>query len=56
VPADRVGETTLLLGGKSAQSQGDREGHVTCVETILQLGSQPSRQQQASFHPGLLAP
>jgi len=56
VAADRVGETALLLAGKAAQSQGDREGHVPGVETILQLGSEPSRQQQASFHPGLLAP
>jgi hypothetical protein len=55
VSADCVGETALLPGGKAAQSQGDREGHVSGVEAILQLGSQPPRQEQAPFHPSLFA-
>jgi hypothetical protein len=56
VSADRVRETALLSGREAAQSQGDREGHAPGVETILQIGSQPSRQKQAPFHPGLFAP
>jgi hypothetical protein len=55
VSADRVGETPLLRHGVAGQSQGDRHRHVAGVEAILQLRSEPPGQQQAPFHPGLLA-
>jgi hypothetical protein len=55
VAADRIRETALLPARKAAQGQGDREGHVPGVETILQLGSQPPRQEQTPFHPSLFA-